>query len=46
VKPGRYYLFARHQVFEERVTWMLPVDLTSGSRKVDLSNHNQGLPPA
>lgn len=46
VKAGRYYVFARHQVFDERVVWMVPIDLTDGSRKLDLSNHNQGLPPA
>jgi hypothetical protein len=46
LKPGKYFLFTRLQVFDEALVWMVPIDLTKASQKVDLSNHNQGLPAA
>ena len=46
LKSGKYFLFTRLQVFDEALVWMVPVDLTKASQKVDLSNHNQGLPAA
>jgi hypothetical protein len=46
LKPGKYFLFTRQHMFDEPLVWMVPVDLTNASLKVDLSNHNEGLPAA
>jgi hypothetical protein len=46
LRREKYLVYARLDVFENIVAWMVPIDLTAGSKKLDLSNHNQGLPAA
>lgn len=46
LKREKYLVYARMDVFENINAWMIPLDLTGGSKKLDLSNHNQGLPAA
>jgi hypothetical protein len=42
IRPGRYYLYASHQVFENRPRWWVAVELKPGDQVVDLSNSNAG----
>jgi hypothetical protein len=44
LRRGPYFVFARFSVSRENLAWMVPLDLTSGSRKLDLASNNQGLP--
>jgi len=46
LKREKYLVYGRTDVFENTIAWMIPLDLTGGSKKLDLSNHNQGLPAA
>jgi hypothetical protein len=44
LNSGRYRVFAAHQVFDDRLHWLLAVDLNGEMRKLDLSNSNEGWP--
>jgi hypothetical protein len=44
IRRGKYYLFARQEVFENRPHWFVPVELNAGDMKTDLSGSNSGWP--
>jgi hypothetical protein len=44
VPRGKYYLFARHEVFDNRLRWFLPLNLDESAKRVDLSLSNVGWP--
>jgi hypothetical protein len=44
IKRGKYYIFARQEVFENRPHWFVPVELNAGEMKNDLSGSNSGWP--
>lgn len=44
VPHGRYYIFAAHQVFENDLHWIVPVEVKSQPNLIDLSNNNEGWP--
>lgn len=45
VKPGKYVVFASTVLFDRPISWLVPIDLAApgGTRKLDLSNTNEGL---
>lgn len=40
VPAGKYYIFARHVVFDNVLYWLTPTEVKSGANRVDLSNEN------
>lgn len=45
IPVGRYYLVSFHQVFDNRLFWMVPTEIRSGAHKPDLSSSNSGQWP-
>jgi len=40
IPPGKYYVIATHKVFDNELSWLVPVEVHGGAQKVDLSNSN------
>lgn len=43
-RRGKYFLFAHYKVFDNDLYWMVPVDISSATQTLDLSNSNAGWP--
>lgn len=42
VSRGKYYVFARYEDANNVLEWMVPIEVASGSQRVDLTNSNSG----
>ncbi|MDO8476643.1 MAG: hypothetical protein Q7W02_10735 [Candidatus Rokubacteria bacterium] len=42
VPRGKYYLYAEYKVFDNELSWLVPVEITGEEQKMDLSNSNSG----
>jgi hypothetical protein len=43
LEPGQYYLYAAHRIFDNSITWYVPLDVRRGKQtKLDLSGSNAG----
>lgn len=46
VPNGRYYLYATHRIFDTTLCWFVPVEVTGGATRLDLSGRNAGCLPS
>ena len=44
ISPGRYYVIAQHQIFDNHLKWAVPITLNPGENTLSLTNTNGSSP--